>query len=224
MSAHDYLLDNQAGHAHGRFGALSALFDPATFRHVDALGIGPGRQCWEVGAGGPSVPDGLASRVGSSGRVLATDLDTRWLAGRTGPHVEVARHDVVADDPPEGGFPWCTPGGCCSTCRHGRRRCAGRSERGAPVAGCWLLVDDYDVGLQPVICPDAVTPDHRLANTVKAAFRQLLLDRGADTELGRRLPRLLREGGLTHVQADAYFPLAMPAVTVLEAANAQQVR
>ncbi len=222
MSAHEYLLDNQAGEAHDRFGALSALFDPVTFRHVDALGIAPGWQCWEVGAGGPSVPDGLAARVGSGGRVLATDLEIRWLAGRTVPQVEVARHDVVTDNPPEGGFDLV----------HARlvllhlpaREEALRRMISALRPGGWLLVEDYDVSLQPLICPDAVTPDHRLANTVKAAFRQLLLDRGADTELGRRLPRLFREGGLTRVQADAYFPLAMPAVAVLETANVQQVR
>jgi SAM-dependent methyltransferase len=222
VSAHEYLLDNQAAETHDRFSALSALFDPATFRHVDALGIAPGWHCWEVGAGGPSVPDGLAARVGSGGRVLATDLETRWLTHRTDPHVEVARHDVAIDDPPEGGFDLV----------HARlvllhlpaRDEALRRMIAALRPGGWLLVEDYDVNLQPLICPDAITPDHQLANEVKAAFRQLLLDRGADTELGRRLPRLLREGGLEQVQADAYFPLALPAVAVLEAANVQQVR
>lgn len=222
MSAHEYLLDNQAREAQDRFGALSALFDPVTFRHVDALGIAPGWQCWEVGAGGPSVPDGLAARVGPGGRVLATDLEIRWLAGRTDPQVEVARHDVVTDDPPGGGFDLV----------HARlvllhvpaREEALRRMISALRPGGWLLVEDYDVSLQPLICPDAVTPDHELANRVKAAFRQLLLDRGADTEFGRRLPRLFRAGGLTRVQADAYFPLAMPAVAVLETANVQQVR
>lgn len=222
MSAQEYLLDNQAAEADDRFGALSALFDPVTFRHVDALGTARGWRCWEVGAGGPSVPDGLAARVGPGGRVLATDLETRRLAGRTGPHVEVARHDVVADDPPDGGFDLV----------HARlvllhvpaREEALRRMISALRPGGWLLVEDYDVSLQPLICPDAVTPDHRLANTVKAAFRQLLLDRGADPEFGRRLPRLFREGGLAQVQADAYFPLALPAVAALEAANVQQVR
>lgn len=222
MSAHEYLLDNQAGEAHDRFGALSALFDPVTFRHVDALGIAPGWHCWEVGAGGPSVPDGFAARVGPGGRVLATDLEIRWLADRTGPDVEVARHDVAVDDPPEGGFDLV----------HARlvllhvpaREEALRRMISALRPGGWLLVEDYDVTLQPLICPDAVTPDHQLANAVKAAFRQLLLDRGADIDLGRRLPRLLREGGLTQVAADAYFPLALPGVAMLEAANIQQVR
>ena len=222
MSAHEYLLDNQAEETHDRFSALSALFDPVTFRHVDALGIAPGWQCWEVGAGGPSVPDGLAARVGGSGRVLATDLEPRWLAGRTAPQVEVVRHDVVVDDPPGGGFDLV----------HARlvlihlpaREEALRRMISALRPGGWLLVEDYDVNLQPLLCPDEVTPDQQLANRVKAAFRQLLLDRGADTEFGRRLPRLFREAGLVDVQADAYFSLAMPAVAVLEAANTQQVR
>jgi hypothetical protein len=89
--------------------------------------------------------------------------------------------------------------------------------------GGWLLVED-DVKLHPLICPDEVRPEHQLANRVKSAFRQRLLDRGADTSLGRRLPRMFREAGLTAVQADAYFPLALPAVAVLEAANVRQVR
>jgi SAM-dependent methyltransferase len=222
VSAHEYLLDNRAAEADDRFAALSALFDPVTFRHVDALGIGPGWRCWEVGAGGPSVPAGLAARVGPGGRVLATDLDVRWLADRTGPEVEVARHDVVADDPPEGGFDLV----------HARlvllhipaREDALRRMVSALRPGGWLLVEDFDINLQPLVCPDEVRPEHRLANTVKAAFRQLLLDRGADIEFGRRLPRLFREAGLSHVQADAYFPLAMPAGATLETANVRQVR
>jgi SAM-dependent methyltransferase len=217
-----YLLDNRATEAAERFAALSALFDPVTFRHVDALGIAPGWRCWEVGAGGPSVPDGLASRVGDGGRVVATDLETRWLAGRVGPDVEVARHDVVRDDPPGTGFDLV----------HARlvllhvpeREEALRRMASALRPGGWLLVEDYDVALQPLVCPDEVTPDQRLANRVKGAFRQLLLARGADPQLGRRLPRLFRDAGLAEVAADAWFPLAVPAVAVLERANVEQVR
>ncbi|MEU0557599.1 hypothetical protein [Dactylosporangium sp. NPDC006015] len=51
-----YLLDNQQPEAGARFTALEALFDPSTFRHIDALGIRAGWRCWEVGAGGTSVP------------------------------------------------------------------------------------------------------------------------------------------------------------------------
>jgi ubiquinone/menaquinone biosynthesis C-methylase UbiE len=214
-------LDNRATEAEGRFAALSALFDPITFRHVEALGIAPGWRCWEVGAGGPSVPVGLAARVTPGGRVLATDLETRWLADRTGPHVEVARHDVVQDASPDDDFDLV----------HARlvllhvpqREQAVRRMVSALRPGGWLLIEDFDINLQPLICPDEVTPDQRLANEVKAEFRQLLLERGADTALGRRLPRMFRDAGLTRVGADAYFPLALPHVAALERANVLQV-
>jgi len=100
MASHDgYLLDNRQVEAGTRFTAMAQLFDPVTFRHVDRLGIGPGRRCWEVGAGGPTVPEGLARRGAD---VLATDLDTSWLPA-DGPY-EVRRHDLAADPPPDGGF------------------------------------------------------------------------------------------------------------------------
>jgi hypothetical protein len=49
MTSNEYLLDNRAGAAERRFGALSALFDDVTLRHVEALGIRRGWRCWEVG-------------------------------------------------------------------------------------------------------------------------------------------------------------------------------
>jgi len=52
----------------------------------------------------------------------------------------------------------------------------------------------------------------------------LLAERGVDLEFGRKLPRLLRERGLVDVGADAYMPVAMPAVAALEEANVHQVR
>ena len=74
-----YLLDNQQAQAGQRFDALSELFDPVTFRHLAAVGVTAGWACWEVGAGGIGVPAWLAEQVGSSGRVVASDIDTAWM-------------------------------------------------------------------------------------------------------------------------------------------------
>lgn len=89
-----YLLDNQQSEAGVRFGALAELLDPVTFRHVDQLGIGPGMRCWEVGAGGPSVPLGAAERVAPTGTVIATDIDVSWTRGVADGVIEVLSHDV----------------------------------------------------------------------------------------------------------------------------------
>ena len=64
------------------FANLGTLFNASTFQHIDALGIRPGWRCWEVGAGGPTVPAWLARRVAPDGYVLATDIDVA-LQGAT---------------------------------------------------------------------------------------------------------------------------------------------
>ncbi|MFF9510099.1 methyltransferase domain-containing protein [Streptomyces sp. NPDC014724] len=226
MADHDtargYLLDNRQSEAGIRFGALAELFDPVTFQHVDRLGIGAGMRCWEVGAGGPSVPLGLAERVAPGGRVVATDIDVSWTRDIEGGGIEVLRHDVAADAPPPGGFDLV----------HARLVLVHVTDRAEALRrmvqalrpGGWLLLEDADPGLQPLLCPDESGPAQQLANRLRSGFRALMAARGADLAYGRTLPRLLREAGLDDVQADAYFPITSPACAVLEAATVRQIR
>jgi Methyltransferase domain len=86
------------------YATLGALFNASTFRHVDALGIQPGWRCWEVGAGGPTVPAWLGRRVEPGGHVLATDVDVAALREAAEPGFDVLRHDVAAEPVPAGGF------------------------------------------------------------------------------------------------------------------------
>lgn len=226
-----YLLDNRQSQAGVRFGALASLLDPVTTRHLDGLGIGPGWRCWEVGAGGPSVPGWLADRVGPTGSVLATDIDTSWLpadadgtgtADGTGGRYEVRRHDVGVDDPPGSGFDL-VHARLVLVHVPGRDR-ALRSMVDALRPGGWLLLEDADPALQPMICPDEYGPEQALANKLRLGFRELLGGRAADLAYGRTLPRLLREVGLRDVRADGYFPLTGPECTVLELATIDQIR
>lgn len=231
-----YLLDNRQAEAGTRFDALATLFNPWTCRHIDQLGIGPGWRCWEVGAGGPSVPAWLADRVGPTGRVLATDIDLSWLPEQSLPGAwtfgrrksnrsggfEVRRHDIGLDEPPAETFDLV----------HARlvlvhvaqRDRALRSMVESLRPGGWLLLEDADPALQPLICPDEYGPAQRLANKLRRGFRTLLAQRGADLAYGRTLPRLLRDAGLAEVQADAFFPITSPACTLLERATVEQIR
>ena len=216
-----YLFDNRHDQAGQRLTALAELFDPTTFRHLDALALASGHTVWEVGAGGPTVPRWLAQRVAPGGRVLATDIDPRWLDG-LGDTVEVRRHDLGRDEPPDGPF----------DVVHARlllvhvpaREQALAAMAAALRPGGWLLVEEADPDLQPLVCPDEAGPAQALANRLKNASRQLLLQRGVDLAYGRTLPRRLRRLGLVDVAADSYFPLSGPACTRLEHASVTQLR
>jgi SAM-dependent methyltransferase len=216
-----YLLDNSAPEAGERFDSLAALFNSVAFRHFEMLGISEGWCCWELGVGGPSVPRWLSDRVGRSGRVLATDIDVRWVQGPLGDNVEVRRHDVAEDDPPPGPFDLVHERLVLIHVQERERSL--RQMVGALRSGGRLLVEDFDSNLQPFACPDSSGPEQRRANKIRAGIRVLLASRGADLELGRRLPRLLREAGLVDVAADAYLPIALPAASALEQANVSQV-
>lgn len=217
-----YLLDNRQTEAGERFDAFASLFDPTTFRHLAGFGVGPGWRCWEVGAGGTSVVSWLAKKVGPTGRVVATDIDTSRLATAARPPVTVRVHDIGADEPPAEGFDLV----------HARlvlvhvpdRERALRTMIKALRPGGRLLIEDADPALQPLTCPDEHGPEERLANQLRKGFRRLLADRGADLSYGRTLPRLLREAGLQQVRADAYFPVASPACATLESATVRQIR
>jgi len=89
--------------------------------------------------------------------------------------------------------------------------------------GGGLLIEDFDVDLQPLACLEARRPVEHRANRVRAGFVRLLAQRGVDLAYGRKLPRLLREAGLTDVAADAFAPVALPAAADLEIANVRQV-
>jgi ubiquinone/menaquinone biosynthesis C-methylase UbiE len=217
---HAYLLDNQRVQAGQRFDALAELFDGSTFRHLAGVGLSPGWHVWEVGAGGPTVASWLAEQVGRDGRVLATDLDTRWLDGLA--HVEVLRHDVGRDAAPDGPFDLVHARLVLVHVAHRDQALAAMASVLRP--GGWLVVEEADPALQPLVCLDEHGPAHQLANRLKAGFRHLLAGRGVDLAYGRTLPRRLRDLGLTDVTADAYFPITGTACRELEQATVEQVR
>ena len=99
-----YAFDNALAVQRERLATLEALFDPGTIGQLEARGVAPGWRCLEVGAGGGSIAEWLCDRVGPAGSVLATDLDTKWVAELSRPNLEVRVHDLLEDDLPEGEF------------------------------------------------------------------------------------------------------------------------
>ncbi|MGQ0573548.1 MAG: class I SAM-dependent methyltransferase [Pseudonocardia sp.] len=213
-----YALDNAAAQAGQRFAALSAVCDPVTVRHLDAVGIAQGWHCLEVGAGDGSVARWMAERVGPGGHVLAVDLDTRWTRGP----FEIRTRDVRTDELPEAAFDLV----------HARLVLLHLPERADVLArlvralkpGGWLVTSDFTTMV--VAGPPATDERSRVLDTVNRAFGALLTSRGADLAYGRRLGPAYVAAGLTGVCVDGHVTVGWGggAYARLLRANLEQVR
>jgi SAM-dependent methyltransferase len=196
MSDTRYVFDNAHGETRSRFPALSDLYDDETIRCLQAIGVAPGWQCLEVAAGGGSIAQWLAGQVGTSGRVLATDLDTRFLESLADPALEVRRHDIVRDPLPDPVFDLV----------HARLILVHLPERELALAkmasalkpGGWLACEEFDslsMRADPALHPD------ECALKAQAAMQRVMASRGANTRYGRDLAPRMRALGLVDVRA-----------------------
>jgi SAM-dependent methyltransferase len=197
MSDTGYAFDNAHGETRARFPALSDLYDDETIRCLRDVGVAPGWQCLEVAAGGGSIAQWLAGQVGTSGRVLATDLDTRFLKSLADPTIEVRRHDIVSDPLPDPAFDLV----------HARLILVHLPERELALAkmvsalkpGGWLVCEEFDSLSMPA---DPALHPHECALKAQAAMQRVMAGRGANTRYGRDLAARMRALGLVDIRAD----------------------
>lgn len=196
-----YILDNAMDHAHVRLTRLEAAYDPGTFRVFDTIGVGPGWNCLEVGAGAGSVAVWLSDRVGSTGHVLATDIDPRFLQGlaETRSNLDVRTHNVVTDELPARSFDLIHTRLVLEHIPERQRALARLVEALAP--GGWLVVESIDFGAEaPDPAVNAAYLD--LFDRLHTARTCLLADGGFDLAFARGLARHLRSYGLMDVTTE----------------------
>ena len=200
----EYTLDNAWQQARRRLALLEAWLDPGTIRHLEALGVDAGWQCWDVGSGGGSIAAWLGARVGTSGHVLATDIDTRFLDALAAPNVEVRQHNIVTEPVPEGAFDLV----------HARAVLEHLPQREQVLArlvaalkpGGWLLVEDLDfASFVPGAGSDA---DAALFRKGWAASEQVGAARGSAADYGRRLYGAVAAQGLVDLGAEGRVAVA----------------
>jgi len=215
-----YVFANDGKEASARFAALSTLFDRETIRLLGARGVRRGWSCLEVGGGGGSIARWLAGRVGPRGRVLATDIDPRFLRRARVSNLEVRQHDVVLDALPENAFDLAHTR--LVLLHLPRRERALARMIAALKPGGWLVVEEYD---SASILPDPKESPGEVLLKTHLAMLRLLEDRGVDRRCGRRLFGRLRAHGLADVGAEArmlMWPRGSPGAAMFRA-NLEQL-
>jgi SAM-dependent methyltransferase len=191
-----YLYRQEIGGDDGRarLQLIGLARDPHTIRHLEEIGVSQGWRCIDVGSGGGSIARWLSERVGPTGRVVATDLETDALEQAALAHVEVVRHDILIDELGAEEFD-------LAYTRYlliwlAQREEALRRIVSAVRPGGWVLVGDVDLR------PTAPARPSEVFARVFDAFFSTMTGAGADIEYGERLPAALEAEGLEEVQAE----------------------
>jgi SAM-dependent methyltransferase len=179
-----------------RLMAQAAMLDPMTIRSLEGLGIRGGWHCAEIGAGAGSIARWLCERVAPAGRVLATDVNTRFLDHLQHPVLEVRRHDILTETLAPGAFDLV----------HARLLLALLPEPEKAVRrmvdalrpGGWLLIEEYDQRTAGLFHPLSA-----LQTRVSTAINEFFEANGADPYCGLKVVSFLRGVGLDRVKAEA---------------------
>ncbi len=189
----DYILDDSATVEYQRLDLMSKILDPWTRGHIEALGIGPGWHCLELGGGNGSIAEWLCDEVGSTGSVTSVDINTTLLDLVPAQNLSVRRADVRVDELPAGPYDLVT----CRAMLHqiAEHAPAVLARMAAAVKpGGWLVIGEPDFSLAPTTEP-----------AVWAATWTALLDwgrgSGVDWLIGRALPRMVSDVGFARPQA-----------------------
>jgi SAM-dependent methyltransferase len=177
-----YLFDNAGVPARSRLDALEHCFDKVTTANLEALGLGEGWNCLEVGGGNGSIAHWLAERVGPAGKVVTTDIDTSLVRPAV-ENLEIRRHDIVTDELEEAYFDLVHAR--LVLIHVPRRQHVLERIFRALKPGGRLLIEEFDVTWQaPVLCaPEGV--DVGLFHKVSGGIHRLLEDAGMDSGWAR---------------------------------------
>jgi SAM-dependent methyltransferase len=92
----DYGFDPAWSDEQRRLALIERCYDPMTFAALTKIGVSQGWHCADVGAGGGSVSRWLRDLVGTGGRVVGIDLDTRFFEDEPG--IEARSSDIMNDE------------------------------------------------------------------------------------------------------------------------------
>jgi len=190
-----------------RLGRQSVELRDRSARLLDRVALGPGQTAIDLGCGPRGVIDLLSERVGPRGQVVGLDLDpTNVALARSYVNDRgLANVTVVEGDARRSGLADAT-----FDVVHARTVLVNVPDPAAVLTemvrltrpGGWVAVMEPDLGLT------LFHPPHPVWDRVLETFVKVIQAEGADPFVGRRLPHLLRDAGLTQVEVESRADVA----------------
>jgi 2-polyprenyl-3-methyl-5-hydroxy-6-metoxy-1,4-benzoquinol methylase len=179
-----------------RLRAQARMWEAATGRLLDRIGLAPGVSCLDAGCGPGEVMRLMAHRVGPEGRVTGIDVDASLAATTqetlaTAGHRQcrVLNHDLTSAEALPGG-PYDLVFARLLLFHLPQRIAVLRRLWAAVAPGGHLLLQDYD--LAPAGVVPTLASAEEIIRVINGAFRSA----GCDVRTGARLPRLMARAGV----------------------------
>lgn len=202
-SAEDELTETELKEL-ARLQAIERVFDPASRRRIQATGIAANWRCLEVGAGAGSIARWMAEIVGDDGKVVAVDLNTRFIAKSNPANIEVIESDIRYLALESQSFDLI----------HTRYVLIHVPEFQVALAkmldllkpGGWIVIEEPDFSAARAIAGNEAACQSM--NRVNEAIAQMFASRGMDYAFGIRLPAIFQQMNLQELSVENDTPLA----------------
>jgi SAM-dependent methyltransferase len=202
MSEHRYIGSTETYEAElNRLRLLEGILDPTTTRNLEMIGVAESWKCLEVGAGAGSVAQWLSSRVGPTGKIVATDIDTRSLTQLNIPNLEIRQHDIVKDNVEAGQYDLVHCRTLLVTLAEPEKALRRMADAVRP--GGWLIIEETDYG--SMLSTDITDPSAAPLTTVLRAGNDFLRKmKIVDPYFGRQVRGLVEQLGFIDVIHDGW--------------------
>jgi SAM-dependent methyltransferase len=193
-----YILPHDLAGEKQRLELMSKLLDPLTRSHIEQLGLQADWRCLEIGCGNGSTSKWLANRVASSGHVVASDIDLRYIANLNVPNLEVRQINILEDAVEEGFYDLVT---ARAVLHHipSPEKAVQRMLAALKPGGVFLSIE-----------PDMLPATAADPESIRAFWRgwfQWSASVGIDYFIGRKMPSLLAGLALESVAAEGHTAL-----------------
>ena len=203
-----YVFEQKWHREQDRLRSLELTFHDNTTRVLSDRGIDAGARCLEVGGGAGAIAWWLADRVGSTGRVVVTDLDPRFLAEHGRDNVDAWQHDITIDPLDPASFDLVHARAVLEHIPE-RRNALDPNDRSN--AARWMgrrrgrLLRRPVNGVSAALAAPAELAESypRMCDAIAKVFAAI----GADANFAPRLPALLVELGLDEVGGQIFAPV-----------------
>ena len=185
-----------------RLQLLEKVSDPTSQRQMLATGLTTGWKCLEVGAGAGSMMRWLSEKVGTSGKVTAIDVDTRFVENTSLSNVEVIKADINRVTLTDFDL------------IHARNVLVHLKDYADTLTkllsilkpGGWLILEEPDFSAIRFI--SGTEKESQAVNKVNQAICQMFTNQGKDYALGIHLPALLQQLNLQQLQVNNDVPIS----------------